>query len=140
MRKILIVCTGNSCRSQMAEGFARNAGWLAFSAGTKLEKKVNPLAVEVMAETGIDISRQITQSVDDYLDEDFHIVATVCDDARENCPVFTGIFKYKLHQGFPDPANESGMQEEIIEIYREVRNEIGDWIKQITCDFNDSKI
>ena len=140
MRKILIVCTGNSCRSQMAEGFACNAGWVAFSAGTNPEKKVNSLAVEVMAETGIDISRQIPQSVDDYLNEDFHIVATVCDDARKNCPIFTGKFKYKLHQGFLDPANESGTQEEIIEIYRAVRNKIGNWIKQITCDFNDSKI
>ena len=132
MRKILIVCTGNSCRSQMAEGFARNAGWLAFSAGTKPEKKVNPLAVEVMAETGIDISRQIPQSVDEYLDEDFHIVATVCDNAREYCHVFTGNCKYKLHQGFPDPANENGTQEEIIAVYQAVRNEIRDWIKQIT--------
>lgn len=124
----------------MAEGFARKAGWLAFSAGTKPEKKVNPLAIKVMAEFGIDISCQIPQSVGDYVNEDFHIVATVCDNARETCPVFTGNCKHNLHQGFPDPANESGTQEEIIAVYRAVRNEIRDWIKKITCDFNNSNI
>ena len=87
-KKVLILCTGNSCRSQMAEGLAREAGWQAFSAGTKPEMEVNPSAVTVMAEIGIDISHHIPQSVNEFLNEDFELVATVCDNAQKSCPVF----------------------------------------------------
>ena len=131
-KKILILCTGNSCRSQMTEGFARHAGWNAFSAGTKPEVEVNPLAVKVMADIGIDISNYIPQSVNEYLEDDFDLVATVCDNAREACPVFTGACKHKIHNGFLDPANANGSKAEITEVYRKVREEIREWIHNLS--------
>jgi len=124
--KILILCTGNSCRSQMAEGFLRSLHpeWKIFSAGTKPEKEVNPLAVKVMKEAGIDISHQQPKSIQQFIDYDFDYVITVCDNARESCPVFTGKVKHRLHIGFEDPANARGNEEERLEVYRRVRNEI----------------
>ncbi len=131
-KKILILCTGNSCRTQMAEGFAREAGWQAFSAGTKPEIEVNPFAVKVMAEIGIDISHHIPQSVNEYLEDDFDLVATVCDNARESCPVFTGSCKDNIHNGLTDPANTTGSDAEIEEMYRKVRDEIRGWINNLS--------
>ena len=120
----------------MAEGFAREAGWQAFSAGTKPEVEVNPFAVKVMAEIGIDISHHIPQSVNEYLEDDFDLVATVCDNARESCPVFMGECNYKIHNGFTDPANATGDDAEIAELYRKVRDEIRDWINNLSKVWN----
>jgi len=124
--KILILCTGNSCRSQMAEGFLRSLypEWKIFSAGTKPEKEVNPLAVKVMEEAGIDISHHQPKSIQQFIGYDFDYVITVCDNARESCPVFTGKVKHRLHIGFEDPADARGNEEEKLEVYRRVRNEI----------------
>lgn len=124
--KILILCTGNSCRSQMAEGFLRSLHpeWKIFSAGTKPEKEVNPLAVKVMEEAGIDISHHQPKNIQQFIGYDFDYVITVCDNARESCPVFTGKVKHRLHIGFEDPANARGNEEERLEVYRRVRNDI----------------
>ena len=131
-RKILFLCTGNSCRSQMAEGIAREAGWESYSAGTNPEIEVNPFAVKVMKEIGIDISNHIPQSVNEYLDENFNIIATVCDNAHETCPVFTGSSKHQIHQGFIDPADAAGSDGEITEVYRRIRDEIQDWVTKLS--------
>jgi arsenate reductase len=124
--KILIICTGNSCRSQMAEGFLKslNNKLEVFSAGTKPESETNPNAVKVMKETGIDISSQVPKNVDLFKDKSFDYVITVCDSAKESCPVFTGDVKNRLHIGFEDPAAAKGTDEEILAVYRKVRNEI----------------
>ena len=123
---ILIICTGNTCRSQMAEGFLKsfNKNLEVYSAGTVAEGEVNPYAIKVMAEVGIDISLQSSDSVNQYLEKDFDCVITVCDGAKEICPVFTGKVKKRLHFGFEDPANAKGTEEEVIPIYRKVRDQI----------------
>lgn len=124
--KILIICTGNTCRSQMAEGFLKSfdSKLEVYSAGTKAEKTVNPYAIKVMAEKGIDVSKQFPKSVDLFLKETFDYVITVCDGAKEVCPVFTGNVKHRLHMGFEDPANATGTDEEKLKVYRKVRDEI----------------
>ena len=115
----------------MAEGFSLKAGWRAFSAGTKPEIEVNSFAVSVMAEVGIDISHHIPKPVSKYLDKNFDIIATVCDNARETCPVFTGSSKHQIHQGFIDPADAAGSDGEITEVYRQVRDEIREWVAEL---------
>ena len=119
----------------MAEGFARKSGWLAYSAGTKPETEVSPFAVNVMAEIGIDISNHMPQSVSEYTDDNFFIVTTVCDNARETCPVFTGSCAHQIHHGFTDPADATGNDEEITEVYRQVRDEIQEWVAELTLKF-----
>lgn len=125
-KKILIICTGNTCRSQMAEGFLKSfdKSLEVYSAGTKAEKNINPYAVKVMAEKGIDISQQKPKSVDLFLKESFDYVITVCDGAKEVCPVFTGNVIQRLHMGFEDPADAKGTDEEKLIIYRYVRDQI----------------
>ena len=135
-RKILFLCTGNSCRSQMAEGFALDMGWDAYSAGTKPEIQGNPFAINVMAEIGVDISQHTPEPISKYLDENFYIVATLCDNARETCPVFTGVSKHQIHNGFIDPADATGSDGEITEVYRQVRDEIRDWVIELKEEFN----
>ena len=115
----------------MAEGFAHQMGWQAYSAGTKPETKVNPFAVKVMEDIDIDISHHIPESVNKYLDDNFDIIATVCGNARETCPVFTGTCKQKICYGFIDPAITPGNNEEKLEVFRNVRDEIREWIKRI---------
>jgi arsenate reductase (thioredoxin) len=124
--KILILCTGNSCRSQMAEGFLKsfNARLEVCSAGTHPAAQANQYAVAVMKEIGIDISQNIPKNVDLYVDDPFDYVITVCGGAREVCPAFTGDVRYRLHMGFDDPADAVGTQEEIFSVYRRVRDEI----------------
>ena len=124
--RILILCTGNSCRSQMAEGFLKSfdKNLEVFSAGTNPAKKVNPFAVKAMKEVGIDISNGVAENVDKYLSQSFDYVITVCDNAKETCPVFTGKVKHQLHIGFDDPADAVGTEEEIMPVYRRVRDEI----------------
>jgi len=124
--KILIICTGNTCRSQMAEGFLKSFDTKleVYSAGTIAEGKVNPFAVKAMEEVGIDISFQTPESVDKYLDQSFDYVITVCDGAKEICPVFTGKVLNKIHIGFDDPAKAGGKEEEVLPVYRTVRDQI----------------
>jgi arsenate reductase len=124
--KILIICTGNSCRSQMAEGYLKSldSELTVYSAGTRPEVKVNPNAVKVMEETGIDISKQYPKKVDGFMNETFDFVITVCDNAKESCPVFTGKVKNRLHIGFEDPADAKGTEDEVLSVYRKVRDEI----------------
>ena len=125
-KRILILCTGNSCRSQMAEGFLKSFdnNLEVFSAGTKPAEKINPFAVKAMKEIGIDISAGIAENVDKYLDQSFDYVITVCDNAKETCPVFIGDVKHRLHIGFEDPADAVGSEEEVMPIYHRVRDEI----------------
>jgi len=123
---ILILCTGNSCRSQMAEGIMRKLYPEAdvYSAGTKPENEVNPYAVQVMKEMGIDISDQYTKSVHQFIKKSFDFVITVCDNARQICPVFTGKVHTRLHIGFEDPADATGTDEQKLAVYRKVRDQI----------------
>lgn len=126
MKRILILCTGNSCRSQMAEGFLKtlNDELEVYSAGTKPAENVNPFAVKAMEEIGIDISSGVPENVDKYLSHSFDYVITVCDNAKETCPVFMGDVKHKFHIGFDDPADAVGTEEEVMPVYRRVRDEI----------------
>lgn len=125
-KRILILCTGNSCRSQMAEGFLKSFDpeLEVYSAGTKPAEKVNPFAVKAMKEVGIDISNGVAEDVDKYLSQSFDYVITVCDNAKETCPVFMGEVKHRLHIGFDDPAEAVGTEEEVMPVYRRVRDEI----------------
>jgi len=126
--RILILCTGNTCRSQMTEGFLKllNSELEVFSAGTEPEENVNPYAIKVMQELDIDISSHKPQGVNDFINESFDWLITVCDDAKEKCPVFVGEVKNKLHIGFEDPAKAKGREEEVLPIYRKVRDQIID--------------
>jgi arsenate reductase (thioredoxin) len=125
-KRILILCTGNSCRSQMAEGYLKSfdKNLEVFSAGTIPAEKVNPYAVKAMKEVGIDISNGVAENVDNYISQSFDYVITVCDNAKESCPVFIGNVKHQLHIGFDDPADAVGTEEEIMPVYRRVRDEI----------------
>ncbi len=126
--KILILCTGNSCRSQMAHGFMQSfdKSLIVRSAGTQPSERVNPLAVEVMKEVGIDISSQKPKSVNEYLGESWDYVITVCDDAKESCPFFSGKVAHRLHIGFEDPSKVIGSEEFILSEFRRVRDLIMD--------------
>ena len=119
----------------MAEGFAHKMGWDAYSAGTKPEIEINPFAVKVMTEICIDISNHIPQAVNEYLDENFNIIATVCDNARETCPIFRDSPDHQIHHGFIDPADTTGSDREITEVYRRVRDEIQVWVDMISRDY-----
>jgi arsenate reductase len=123
---ILILCTGNSCRSQMAEGFLRSfdSELEVFSAGTKPATAVHPLAVAVMREEWIDLSAYRPKSVEEFTSRPFDWVVTVCAGANESCPVFTGEVKHRLHIGFDDPAEAVGNREEVLAVFRRVRDEI----------------
>ncbi len=124
--KILILCTGNSCRSQMAEGFLKSFDnkLEVFSAGTQPAVQVHPKAIQVMNEAGININSGWPKSVDEFLYQNFDCVITVCDDARDVCPFFSGKVRYQLHIGFEDPALATGTDEEILNVFRKVRDEI----------------
>lgn len=123
---ILILCTGNSCRSQIAQGWLKtiNPSLNVHSAGTNPAKKVNPLAIEVMKESGVDISSQKPKSVDEYLGMDWDYIITVCDDAKETCPVFLGDAKHRLHYSFDDPSKAEGSEEFIWNEFQRVSLEI----------------
>ena len=122
-KQVLILCTGNSCRSQMAEGWInRELGdtWLARSAGTDPAEHVNALAVRAMAEVRIDISDGVPEMVGRYLDQPWDLVITVCDSAKETCPVFPGTVE-QIHISFPDPADAEGSDDERMAVFRSVR-------------------
>jgi arsenate reductase len=131
MTNILILCTGNSCRSQMAHGwmehFDNDHSIEAYSAGIETHG-VNPKAIKVMKEAGVDISHHTSNHIDEYRDVDFDYVITVCDHARENCPYFP-TDATKLHQNFTDPAKATGTEEEVLNEFRRVRDEIKDFSK-----------
>jgi arsenate reductase len=130
--KILILCTGNSCRSQMAHGFLQSfdANIKVCSAGTEASGKLNPKAVAVMQEIGIDISQHTSDSVDLYLGEEWDYVITVCGGANENCPAFLGKVKHRLHIGFDDPSHIVGSEEFIHSEFIRVRDEIRDGFRK----------
>ncbi|MBN1397367.1 MAG: arsenate reductase ArsC [Bacteroidetes bacterium] len=125
-KRILILCTSNSCRSQMAAGFLKSfdSDLEVYSAGTKPARKVNPLAIQVMKEAGIDISSGVPRPVERFINEDFDYVITVCDSAKESCPNFTGKVKNRFHIGFNDPAMTAGNETEVIYAFKKVRDEI----------------
>ena len=124
--KILILCTGNSCRSQMAHGFLQSfdKSLEVFSAGTEASGKLSSRAVQVMKETGIDISHHTSDSVAKYLNDEWDYVITVCGGANEKCPVFIGKVKHRLHIGFDDPSHATGSEEFIMSEFYRVRDEI----------------
>ncbi len=124
--KILILCTGNSCRSQMAHGFLQSfdTNLKVYSAGTEPAARVNATAVNVMKEAGIDISHHTPEKVDKYINEEWDYVITVCDDANETCPVFAGKVKQRLHIGFEDPSKARGTDEYILQEFYRIRDMI----------------
>ena len=124
--KILILCTGNSCRSQMAHGFLKSFDrkLTVRSAGTIPARKVNDKAVAVMKEAGLDISAHSPESVSDFLDEEWDYVITVCYDANETCPVFLGSVRHRLHLGFEDPSKATGTDAYIWSEFRRIRDKI----------------
>lgn len=124
-RRVLFLCTHNSARSQMAEGLLRHLGgdrFEAHSAGTEATA-VRPLAIEVMAELGIDISRQVSKTLDPYVSEHFDHVITVCDDANETCPYFPNA-THRAHWSLPDPSKATGSPAEQLAVYRTVRDDL----------------
>lgn len=129
--KVLFLCTGNSARSQMAEGYLRQVAgdeFEALSAGIE-PKGLNPLAVEAMKEIGIDISRQTSKDVRDFLGQAIPYVITVCDNAKARCPIFPRTYKF-LHWGLEDPAEATGSHDEKLAVFRRVRDEIAHRIRQ----------
>ncbi|MDP4183823.1 MAG: arsenate reductase ArsC [Bacteroidota bacterium] len=124
--RVLILCTGNSCRSQMAHGFLQSfdKSLTVCSAGTHASGKLNEKAVVVMKEAGIDISQHTSDSVEKYLSEEWDYVITVCGGANETCPAFVGKVKHRLHIGFDDPSHVVGTDEYIWSEFRRVRDEI----------------
>lgn len=134
-KKILVLCTGNSCRSQIAEGYLRyfaNEKAEVYSAGVETHG-VNPKAIATMREDDIDISNHTSNNIDEYYDIDFDFVITVCDNAKERCPFFPTKAK-KFHQNFADPAKATGTDEEIKEQFRQIRQQIKDYCKQFVTD------
>ena len=131
MKNILVLCTGNSCRSQIAEGYLRHfAGDKAnvYSAGIETHG-VNPRAIAIMKEDGIDISTHTSNHVDEYMNIEFDLILTVCDNAKENCPYFPSKAK-RFHYNFPDPAKAIGSEEEIMAEFRKVREMIKNYCRE----------
>ncbi len=129
-KKILFICTHNSARSQMAEGLINHFfkdNYIAHSAGTK-PSNVNPFAVRVMKEKGIDISEHTSKHVNTFKNHSFDYVVTVCDSAKEECPFFPGAKEY-IHKSFPDPSSYEGNEDEKLEFFRYIRDEIFKWLK-----------
>ncbi|HYE64171.1 MAG TPA: arsenate reductase ArsC [Pyrinomonadaceae bacterium] len=130
-KRVLILCTGNSARSQMAEGLLRHHGgdrFEVFSAGTS-PSRVRPEAIEAMGEAGIDISAQRSKSVEEFTGQEFDYVLTVCNNAKENCPVFPGRTR-RIHWSFEDPAAASGSAEKRLEVFRRVRDEMEERLRE----------
>ncbi len=135
MKRVLVLCTGNSCRSQIAEGYLQHfAGNRAkvYSAGVETHG-VNPRAIATMKEDGIDISNHTSNNIDEYFDIDFDFVITVCDNAKERCPYFP-TRAMKFHQNFPDPAKATGTEEEISNQFREVRQMIKNFAEKFVVE------
>jgi arsenate reductase len=134
-KKVLFLCTGNSCRSQMAEAIVNdrlNGQWQAYSAGTKPAGYVHPLAIQALSEIGIHHQGR-SKHVDEYRNFKFDQVVTVCDSAAKECPMWLGSGR-RVHMGFPDPAKASGTDEEILEVFRQVRDDIAQQIPTYLID------
>ncbi len=134
-KRVLILCTGNSCRSQMAEGVLRYYGGDMFeveSAGSE-PSKVNPIAIQVMKEIGIDISNYLSKHVKEFLGQHFHSIITVCDKANKSCPTFPGVSK-RLHWSFPDPPHTREANEEVLDEFRKVRDMIHEKFKALALN------
>lgn len=131
MTKILVLCTGNSCRSQMAEGYLRHfdPSLEVRSAGVETHG-VNPRAISIMKEDGIDISNHTSNHIEEYQEIDFDHIITVCDHAKERCPVFHGKSN-RIHQNFPDPAKADGSEQEIHDSFQQTRNLIKAFCQQL---------
>lgn len=125
-KRVLVLCTGNSARSQMTEGFLKSFDRRleVYSAGTNPAPRVNPFAIQAMKEVGIDISGGTPKKVDQFIDQAFDYVITVCDDADKSCPNFKGKVGRRVHIGFPDPAKAAGTDEEKLTVFRRVRDDI----------------
>lgn len=138
MKNILILCTGNSCRSQIAHGFledfTNNKNVKVFSAGVETHG-VNPKAIVIMQEIGIDISKNTSNNIDEYFDIDFDFIITVCDNAKERCPFFPSK-ALKLHYNFPDPAKSLGTENEILNEFRLVREMIKNYCENFIKENN----
>jgi arsenate reductase len=135
-RQVLILCTGNSCRSQMAEAIINDRlgdRWQAYSAGTQPSGYVHPLALAALAEIGIDWAGT-SKHTDAFRDADLDLVVTVCDDAAENCPVWLGRGR-TVHLGFPDPAKATGSEEEVMAVFRQVRDDIAEQIPALLARY-----
>lgn len=134
--KVLILCTGNSCRSQMAHGFLQSLdpNIKVFSAGTRPAERVNPRAIEVMKERGIDISARTPHNVEKYLNEKWDYVITVCGGANESCPAFVGNVRHRIHIGFDDPSVAVGSEEFVMAEFHRVRDEIKTRFEQFYND------
>ena len=133
---ILVLCTGNSCRSQMAEGWFRHFlgnGHRVCSAGVS-PSSVHPMAIRVMAEAGVDISHQVSTHVNVYLEDEFDHVITVCDHARETCPIIPGAAS-TVHHSFSDPATFAGTEEEVLSAFMAIRDEIMDFCRQFSSEY-----
>lgn len=129
MKNILVLCTGNSCRSQMAHGYLEkltNGKAQVYSAGVEVHG-VNPKAVKIMADDGVDISHHTSNNVDEYLDIPFDYIITVCDNAKENCPYFPSNTQ-RFHQNFPDPAKATGTEQDVMEEFKRVRDMIKTYV------------
>lgn len=136
MDKILILCTGNSCRSQIAEGYMRyftEGRAEVYSAGVETHG-VNPKAIAIMAEDGIDISTHTSNNINEYRNIDFDFVLTVCDNAKERCPFFPSNAR-KFHENFPDPAKATGTEQEIMQEFRRVRQLIKEYCKNFATQY-----
>ena len=134
-KKVLVLCTGNSCRSQIAEGYLRYFAEQKaeiFSAGVETHG-VNPKAIETMKEDGIDISHHTSNNIDEYRNLDFDFVITVCDNAKERCPFFPTKAQ-KFHYNFPDPAKATGSDDEISEEFRKVRQQIKEYCEKFVAE------
>lgn len=134
-RKVLFLCTGNSCRSQMAEAIVNarlSNDWRAFSAGTELSGYVHPKAIQVLDEIGITHNGE-AKHTDQFREMDFDLVVTVCDDAAENCPFWLGKGK-RVHLGFPDPARATGTDEERLAVFRSVRDAIAQKVPELLAE------
>lgn len=136
-KSILVLCTGNSCRSQIMEG------WLRYFGGKEIQVKsagvethgVNPRAIQVMKEAGVDISGHTSNHIDEYIDEDFDLIITVCDSAKERCPVFPSRSE-KRHHNFADPAKAEGSENEILDQFRAVRDQIEEYANNLVKEIS----
>lgn len=125
--RVLVLCTGNRCRSQMAQGWLRSLApeWEVFSAGINPAGEVHPLAIAVMREVGIDLADAYPKSVEEFIDDSWDFVITVCGNAEKTCPAFSGKVGKRKHMGFDDPDAFRGSEEQILQEFRRVRDEIG---------------
>lgn len=141
LKNVLFICTGNSCRSQLAEAIVNakmGSQWQAYSAGTKPSGYVHPKALQVLAEIGIRHKGQ-SKHTDQLIMKKFDLVVTVCDSAAEDCPVWLGIGK-TLHHSFPDPAEVQGSDEEILAVFRQVRDDIAEFIPTLLSEYSQNRL